>query len=244
VAINKKAVPVNRRDIIALDEVDPAAILTRELVDQNSLVCRGQVDVNRFTPSIPAGAPALTTIGNLYDVVRVAINDIVAPQARAEVLAAARVRMSDRRLQHYSKLVTSYLDALFGLDATLAAALAKPEFGPLIIAGRTPANPRLLFRPIGLIVVTRVIGKLRKSRSLDASMKLARKIPLLMTEPPFVDVIWDRTRGRMQTTNASLAIRLVLHMLGEKQDVDRLRRSYAMLKGVPLSRVRLPNRLV
>jgi DNA sulfur modification protein DndB len=150
--------------------------------------------------------------------------------------------MNDRRLQHYSKLVTAYLDSLFGLDPTLAAALAKPDFGPSIAAGRTAANPRLLYRPIGLLIVTRVIGALRKSRSLDASLKRARKIPLLMTEAPFAGVIWER--NRMQTTNASLAVRLLLYMLGEKQDLDRLRRSLATLRDVPVAGLRLPNRLV
>jgi DNA sulfur modification protein DndB len=242
VAINKKAVAVNRRDIIALDEVDPAAILTRELVDQNKLLCRGQVDVDRFTNSIPAAAPALTTIGNLYDLVRVALNEIVAPEERAELQAATRVRMKDRRLQHYSKLVSAYLNSLFGLDATLAAALAAADFGPSIVAGRTPANPRLLYRPIGLLIVTRVVAALRKTRSLDASLKLARKIPMLMTEAPFAGVIWER--NRMQTTNASLATRLLLHMLGERQDVEKLRQSLATLRDVPVAGLRLPNKLV
>jgi DNA sulfur modification protein DndB len=67
VAINKKAVPEKKRDIIALDEVDLAAIVTRKLVDEMPLFSRGQVDLERFSPSIPAGADALTTIGNFYE---------------------------------------------------------------------------------------------------------------------------------------------------------------------------------
>ena len=66
VAINKRAVPVNKRDIVALDEVDLAAIITRHLVDNHPWFSRGQVDVDRFTSAVPAGSKALTTIAGLY----------------------------------------------------------------------------------------------------------------------------------------------------------------------------------
>jgi DNA sulfur modification protein DndB len=243
VAINKKAVPVQKRDIIALDEVDLAAIITRQLVDEHRWFSRGQVDLDRFTASIPAKEPALTTIGSFYDVVKGSIRGVMAAGDAEELKRGDRIRMSDRRIAHYRKLVVDYFETISKVDPDLRAALSAKIPGPLIIAGRTHANPRLLFRPIGFTIVTNALTRLRKTRTLPATLRLARSVPLLMTSAPFADVIYDTVRGRMITTNATLATRLLVYMLGGPAD-SRLREAYARHKGMPVDKIRLPNQIV
>ena len=70
VDLNKRAVPVARKDIIILDEVDLAAILARRLVDDHPWFSKGQIDVDRFNNTIPQMGRALCSIGTLYDVIR------------------------------------------------------------------------------------------------------------------------------------------------------------------------------
>lgn len=53
ISINKKAVQVNRKDIIILDEVDLAAIVSRRLVDENPMFSRDVIDADRFGNAIP-----------------------------------------------------------------------------------------------------------------------------------------------------------------------------------------------
>jgi DNA sulfur modification protein DndB len=243
VAINKKAVAVQKRDIIALDEVDLAAIITRQLVDEHRWFSRGQVDLERFTASIPAKEPALTTIGSFYDVVKGSIRGVMAADASEELKRGDRIRMSDRRIAHYRNLAVEYFEAIAAIDPDLKAALAAKNPGPLFVAGRTRANPRLLFRPIGFTIVTNALTRLRKTRTQKATLRLARSIPLLMTSAPFADLIYDTVRDRMITTNATLAARLLFYMLGGPAD-GKLREAYARHRGVPLEKVRLPNRLV
>jgi len=242
VAINKKAVPVSKRDIIALDEIDLAAIITRQIVDDVASFNQGQIDLDRFTPSIPAGAPGLTTIGNFYDVIKLALQEVVGIKNRPELVQAARTRLPDQRIAHYAKEVRGYLDSLVGLDPELKKALATKNFGPKIVAGRGPEDPRILFRPIGLSIFTRLMGQLCKSRSQAEAFKMLRRVPLEMSEAPFVDVIWDQKRNRMMTTNAPLCVGLLLYMLGAEPADRRLRERYALLKGVPVDKIRLPNK--
>lgn len=244
VAINKKAVPVQKRDIIILDEVDWGALITRQLVDTHPWFSRGQVDVERFTPSIPPGAPALTTIGNFYDVIRAALRDVMAPSEREELRRADRIRLSGARLNHFRQLVIDYFEALADLDPSLRTALAAQDFGAHVTGARTRENPRLLFRPIGLTLITRVLGQLRKSRTLAQSLRLARSVPVLMSQPPFDSVLWDPVRDRMITRNLSLCVNLTLYMLSAKPADARLRQSYAAWRGLPVAQVRLPARLI
>lgn len=244
VAINKKAVQVRKRDIIALDEVDHAAILTRQLVDDHPWFSRGQVDINRFTESIPANAPALISIATFYDIIRAAICGVMAPDRKDEIASGDKVRLADSRLLHFRSLAEEYFEHIVKLDPELQAALKARDFGPLMSAGRERDNPRLLFRPVGLMLVTRALVHLRKTRSLNASLKLAKEIPLLMTERPFVDVIYDPVRNRMSTTNKNLCLRLLLYMLGAAPGDPKLRAAYAKHLGKPVGSIRLPNRLV
>jgi DNA sulfur modification protein DndB len=243
VAINKRAVPVQKRDIIALDEVDLAAIITRQLVDDHRWFSRGQVDVASFTARIPVGAPALTTIGSFYDVINRSIHEVMAVQDKEQLQEAKRIRLSDSRIAHYRSLALSYFDTIAGLDPDLKAALTARNPGPLFPAGRTAGNPRLLFRPIGFTIVTAALSRLRKKHTLTETLKLAKSIPLLMTSAPFVDIIYDPKRNRMATTNAGLASRLLVYMLGGEADA-KLKDAYAKERGIPANRVRLPNRLV
>ena len=240
VAINKKAVPVAKRDIIALDEVDLAAIISRQLVDEAPLFSRGQIDLERFTPSIPAGADALTTIGNFYDVIKIAIGEIVGSKTSAELVHAARNRLSDNRIAHYAKEVRAYLEALIALDPQLHEAMTSKNFGPKIIAGREWNSSRILFRPVGLTIFTKVIAHLCQDRSLAQAFKIMKRIPLEMEKQPFAEVIWDPLRNRMTTSNAALCVSLLLYMLGEQPADQRLRERYAKFKGVQVARVRLP----
>ena len=244
VAINKKAVPVQKRDIIILDEVDWAAIITRQLVDTHPWFSRGQVDVERFTPSIPATAPAVTTIGNFYDIIRAGLRDVMALQNREELRRGERIRLSDARLDHYRGRIVEYFEALANLDPDLRTALQAEDYGPRVIAARTADNPRLLFRPIGFTLVTRVLAHLRKTRTLAQSLRLARSIPTMMSESPLAELIWDPGRNRMITRNLPLAVNLVLYMLAAKPADARLRQSYADWRGVPVANSRLPARLV
>ncbi|NGP16501.1 DNA sulfur modification protein DndB [Devosia aurantiaca] len=241
VAINKKAVPVARRDIIALDEIDLAAIVTRRLVDTNPLFSKGQVDLDRFTQSIPAGAPALTTIGNLYDITKIALAEIIEDRDAAELANATRIRMSDDRIAHYEAQAAEYIKHLIELDPDLISAITQDDFGPSVIQQRRPDAARVLFRPIGLTIFTKVIAQLRKKHSLAEAMNEMNKVPLVMTEAPFEGVIWDSARERMNTGNASLCIGLLLYMLGEAPAEERLVNRYALVQGIAPEDVVLPS---
>ncbi|TJW91363.1 MAG: DGQHR domain-containing protein [Mesorhizobium sp.] len=242
VAINKKAVPVAKRDIIALDEVDLAAILTRRFVDEQVLFNQGQIDVDRFTPSIPAQAPALTSIGHFYDLIKLVLGDIGARRGDDELKLATRVRLPDRTINRYADEVLDYLERLIALDSELDTAMRSKSFGELIPAGRAAPKNRLMFRPVGLTIMMRLIASMQWEHTLAATFKLVTKVPLELTKAPFKGVIWDDRRNRMITANASLALALLQYMLGERQADAKLRERLAVAQGVPGASVRLPAR--
>jgi DNA sulfur modification protein DndB len=242
ISLNKKAVPVRKRDIIILDEVDLPAIITRSLIDEHPWFSGGQVAVDRFGSSLPATAAEWTTIGNFYDVNSAAIRRVMAPDAKQELATADRILLKQDRILHYRDLVLDYYERLAKIDPELSKVFKSfgPEVAPV---RRRPPEPRLLFRPIGLKIITRVLGELRKTMSIDEAFAQAGRLPMTLSEAPYVDIIWDRAGDRMVMRGETLTTRLMLYMLGVLGADNRLKQSYADWFGKAFDEVELPPRL-
>lgn len=243
ISINKKAVPVNRRDIIVLDEVDLPAIITRQLLDEHPWFSREQIDFERFTNSLALTSPYWTTIGNFYDLNSVIINSVVEGRNEEELEMARRNRLSEDRISFYRDGVIDFYNRLAELDPALRSVFDGTDVADTVRQARRPPEPHLLFRPIGLKIVGRVAAELRSSRrTLAQTFRDIGRLPMRLDRMPFSATIWDGDRGRMVTRGESLATRLTLYMLGLSPGDDRLRQSYADWLDQPVSRTRLPRR--
>ncbi|WP_159252831.1 DGQHR domain-containing protein [Xanthomonas phaseoli] len=242
IALNKRAVPVARRDIIALDEVDLPAIITRQLIDEHPWFSKGQVDTELFGNSIPRTSGAWTTIGKFYDVNSTIVKSIAETRSSEELKLGSKNRLPDERIDAYKSEVVDFYRRLALIDPVLKTVFDGKNVEATSKMARGPADPRLLFRPIGMKIVADTCAALRTTKSIPASFQQLAKIPMTMDARPFNETIWDEERGTMVTKGSSLAIRLTHYMLGIKQPDDKLRQAYAEWRGIDRSNVRLPNR--
>jgi DNA sulfur modification protein DndB len=245
ISLNKKAVPVKRKDIIILDEVDLAAIITRRLVDQDPRFNRNVIDVERFGSAIPSTSSFWTTIGNFYDVNDSIIRHFVEGRNKEELQDATKIRIPEDRIAFYQEGVADFYDRLSKIEPLLAKIFGENENArrDAILNARTAGNPRLLARPLGLKIITKAAAELRKTNSVAHTFRELKRVPLLMTRAPFADIIWDTVRLRMLVAGESLASRLLLYMLGRTAFDERLRDSYAEHLGENPVAVRPPRRL-
>ncbi|MCZ4288417.1 DNA sulfur modification protein DndB [Hoeflea alexandrii] len=245
ISLNKKAVPVNRKDIIILDEVDIAAIITRRLVDSHPHFNGGVIDVTRFGNAIPSSSPFWTTIGTFYDVNDVIIRRFVEGRDEGELEDAGKVRLSEDRLVFYQAGVLDFYDRLARMEPLLSTVFGEDveQKATALRHARTAENPRLLSRPVGLKIFVNAAAELREGRTVAQTFKELRRVPLSLDRPPFNDIIWDADRARMVVSGQSLSSRLLLYMLGLTNFGERLRQSYADHLGVEPETVRPPRRL-
>lgn len=245
ISLNKKVVPVNRKDIIILDEVDLAAIITRRIVDQDERFNRGVIDVERFGNAIPNRSSFWTTIGNFYDANNNIIRHFVEGRDEEELQDAAKIRLPENRISYYQDGVVDFYQRLSAIEPLLATIFGKDADSrtDAIRDARTSRNPRLLARPLGLKIITKIAAEFRKDKSIARTFRELKRIPLVMTREPFADVIWDTNRSRMIVRGESLATRLLLYMLGLTSFDSRLRKSYAEHLGQDPSEIRPPRRL-
>ena len=249
--LNKTAIPVGKGEIIALDENDVMAIVTRHLVENRANFNETRIRFSQ-SESLPQDADELTTIGNLYDILKVIFSKLRSAEVVWDAIAETRnkaaelrfVRPSDEDLAKYISLAEACFRGL---------AQAFPPFGDYFAASdaSAPAIVRrhrhrngghVLFRPIGLRLVAEVVVKIVKSgnMTLNKALTSAKKLPVELSKTPYKGVIW-LPNGRINPGGRAVCRRLLLHMLGhEKKPTDLLARYAKTLGRDPVS-VRLPS---
>lgn len=237
--LNKTAVPVRKRDIIALDEDDVMAITARRLVETNPAFRDPKIAVIS-SQNIPAGDRAcLTTISSLYDTLKL----LFMFEAKQRIDRTLRFnRPSDERLEHYYSVATEYFSAIGKTFKPVGDLFAAKDATVVTQIHRGPHGGHLVFRPVGLDIVTRAAVELAKARGIKLSdaVDLLKNLPTDLAAAPYCNVLWDPNRHTMMPRGKALASNLVKYMAGLAVDEDELKVDYGLAVG---AKVMLPARL-
>jgi DNA sulfur modification protein DndB len=238
--LNRYAKPVSKSDIIALDEDDIVAILTRRLVEQNAffskflLVKKGkgiQVTDKRF----------FTTIEALYDTVDILLRK---ENRKGEWARFKKFRPKDATLDREYKEVDSFWGEMTDSFVALSELAASAPDDEVTARYRSRAGGNLLFRPVGLLFI---VGAIR--RLVDAGYKREQvvtamgELDLNLDARPWERLIWDPVNRRMVVSgdNRDVAERILVYGLtGREELIGRsersLRKEWAGLIGQKSSR--------
>jgi len=232
--LNKRAKPVSKGPIIALDEDDAMAITCRRLVEEHAWF-GGERILYQATNNMPSSnRSAFTTIGALYDT----LTSLFCGAHGANKEKLKYYRPSDDELDQWYGYASEFfqcLHASFGCYRKFCD--AAQDFADITATQRGTHGGSVLFRPIGLIIFVDVISQFRELYEADIATIVAHcaRLGWVLTEPPFVDIIWDSQAGRMATGTKILCRDLVVFMLGEHEHTDSLAKKYAKAKGVSLN---------
>jgi DNA sulfur modification protein DndB len=241
--LNKTAVPVNKRDIIALDEDDVMAITARDLYENDKRFSKPRIAMIA-TNSLPATSPALTTIGNLYDILKA----LFLHQTGSTRDSNLRFnRPSDKRLLEHRNFAERYFAALAQAFPPLASYYAASDPAKVARKHRSSKGGHILFRPIGLDLLTRAIVTFARERkiSIEKAIKVVAKVETDLTKPPYLDVIWNAEKGIVLTRGKTIARRLVFYSLRLPCNEATLLADYRAFVGLPPTdkSLTLPKRL-
>ena len=102
----------------------------------------------------------------------------------------------------------------------------------------------MLFRPIGLNILTEIIAVLVKRHSLPECFQLISKLPTDLTQEPYNGVIWHPTQKKI-LKGKPLARNLLLYMLDHPlKGVEQLHQTYAKALGLAANAVELPKKVL
>lgn len=242
--LNKTAIPVRKRDIIALDEDDVMAITARRLVETNPAFRDPKIAVIASQNIPAANRVCFTTISSLYDVLRhLFLFDLKQSTDRSLRFN----RPPDDRLEHYYQVAVSYFSIVGKTFKPVGDLFATVDPASITELQRGSHGGHLLFRQIGIDIFTRTAVELAMSRGIGLSeaVTLLKKLPTDIADAPYRYVIWNPDRHTIIVTGKTLAHDIVRYMAGLYVNQDELLEKYRGALGTQNeNKYSLPIRLI
>jgi len=211
--LNKTARPVSKGDIIALDEDDVMAICVRKLIEETDYFAGKKIAFVATNNMPSTNLESITTIGNLYDILAILFSESES-NLKKKKADLQRSRPSDSDLNAYFDLARRYVALLSENFAEFRSFLNAASPSTVVSKHRGPHGGKLIFRPIGLDILTRVVAKLTKSMPLEEAVKLTSKLPRDLTSAPFSTLLWNTTTQTIGNANNVTLREVLMHMVG------------------------------
>lgn len=246
--INRNAVKTTAQENIALDEDDGFAILTRKLLDEHSFIGQDGVvqvfsrrgeegEVKLATRQVPVSGSSWTTIGVLYDLLKILGYDL--DGAMHKLTQRATDEILDESYGVLSARVEQLLKACGDLEKAYGSAVNGKEL-------RAPkgreSDGHPFMRPVVQVAVAKAVRQVAEQQLLtwDEILDRLKALSWRIADAPFA-AVWQLTpqskaQGRMATGKDStdlLFALLVAHLAPtSKAQVDRALKQYRTVKGV------------
>jgi len=240
--LNRYAKPVSKMEIIALDEDDVLAIVTRRLLEHYPLF-RNWTAITKGK-NIPIGdRKKLTTIVALYD----ALDSYFATEPRAWK-EFRKLRPSDTGIDSYYERAKELWDAMLDRFPPLQRLVDSKPDDEVAAEYRNENGGHLLFRPVGLVLVVAVIRAfMDEGHKLKRIVRALSEAPMTLAEVPWSGLLWDPANRRMTISGERQRVALRVLFCGLGGDLKRfkttpgdLRAELAGLLVKDISDVRLP----
>lgn len=245
--LNKNAVRVSKGETVALDEDDTMAITARRLVTENSMLMGNRI-LNNATDNVPnSNQTCLTTIGNLYDLLEILFTKVYITSKKKALKyrkdELTKVRQPDHILDEHYKNACDYFKRLTDSFLPLQEFVNTSDNSTVVKRYRHPEGGSVLFRPIGLKILTEIIAGLVEKYPLSKCFKMISKLPTDLTQTPYNGVIWHPTQKKIIIKGKTLVKNLLLYMLDHPpKDVDKLHEDYAKALGIEMEKIELPKK--
>ena len=247
--LNKTAKPVNKGEIIALDEDDAMAIIARQLVE-NYPGLSGKRIAFVATNNMPANNKhSLTTIGNLYDILKILFTKLDTPHKKGLKKLQFRRPRPDQ-LNEYYEFSIQYFDEMCEAFSEVKEYFYSKEedLESLVPQYRGDNGGSVLYRPIGWSLFAEVLRVLSVQNDWkEAISQKLSKLPTDLSSPPYKWLMWNPNTKTISNSNKTLLRDVLLYMLNEDlkgTKIEDLKEKYLRVIGDQQSIKNLPEKVI
>ncbi len=232
--LNRYAKPVSMRDIIALDEDDMIAIVSRELIEEHPLFKTGRI-LDTKTKAIPdTNKMALTTIITFYECNRELLVYFLKHKygkKKPSVKNYVRIRPNENEINEFKKLCFLFWNSLISKIQSIKDIMENSE--KTVDEYRGSHGGNILFRPVALVPFVKAILKICELKELDFETVVATISPNIfdVAHPAWRWIIWNPDKKSMIMGSKEIIENLIIYytdksLLSDKEIrnlVDELR---------------------
>lgn len=235
--LNRYAKPVTMDDIIALDEDDTVAIVTRNLLEEFDLFQNERVIYSKQKAIPSTNYKAFTSIITLYQCNIELFKFFYEKKTdkkptKKNIEEYLKFRKSDNEINEFYEFSVNFWNDVKNNIGALKAFM-KTDINPAK-EFRNSKGGNIIFRPIGLLPFVKSVLKIKSRKGkthFKTIIKKINSINLDITKKPWNYVVWNPISERMIMNNMSLTEIIFVYkyqtdLLTEKE-LEKLKSSYA-----------------
>lgn len=242
--LNRYAKPVSARDIIALDEDDAAAIITRNLVENFDLFTGSRI-VYVAGKAIPeTNKSAFTSIITLYQCnLELLRYFLLMKNMKKNVKEYIRFRPSDSDISEFEVFSFSFWESFKTKLDVVSRYIKSENVNPASDYRNKESGGNLLFRPIGLLPFIYTVLELckRKKTEFNNILGVINNVNLDLNKAPWKQVLWNDYDKTMLRADNPLVMLLLMYMVDKSiltdKEIVKLKKGYAAKQGFPIETI-------
>ena len=238
--LNRYAKPVTWDDIIALDEDDSSAIITRELLERHELFSNKRI-IKAKQKAIPDyDKKAFTSIITLYQCNRELLKSFLREKKQKDkgfkvksFKNFLKYRPKQETLLEFEVYTFKFWDDLITNLDFIKEYLNLPEKEPAKKFRNRETGGNILFRPVGLLPFIQAILLIQKRKKLSFQkiFSKANFINFDLSSIPWKYVLWNPKESKMIMGSNELAKLLIIFLFDKKilinNEMNKLKVGYA-----------------
>ncbi len=233
--LNRYAKPVTTDDIIALDEDDSAAIVTRELLEGYDLFSENRIVYAKQKAIPQSNKTAITSIITLYQAnvelfKSYYVEKFGKSPTKNVLLEQLKFRPSEEDLAILKQYCINFWDAFKSLNIVKGFLAPHPQFESF---RNSTDGGNLIFRPIGFLPLVKAAVRVKRQTGNRYERIFAEytKMDFNLKSRPWVYVLWNPLEKKMIMNTTTLAELLLLYLydkqLLDSKELKKLKNGYA-----------------
>lgn len=194
--LNKRAVPVSKDAIIALDEDDVIACATRYLVEEVSVLSEDRVKFTGTNNVLYTDLKQITTIGNLYDICKILFTEGLGKKKK-DLINFRGTEEDKLELFCYAK---DFFENCFKHFLSLKQFNIAEDRAIITKKYRNKKDGgNLLFRPVGWLLLAKAVCKVHKLKNIKSAdvIKKMSNADLSLDGKLLLNKVWDSDSKNM-----------------------------------------------
>lgn len=239
--LNRYAKPVSTGDIIALDEDDTVAIVTRNMLESFPLFMNENISDEKKTKAIvEKDTKSFTSLIKLYETNRIVYkyytsfrDNTKRIHSSTEIDKFLKFRPKQEDIDDFEKYLTEFWELFINSFEGMKEYVASTEKDAAAKYRNRENGGLLYFRPVALPqLVTAILETCFRSKvTLSDSMSAYSQLEMCISKAPWVKVLWDAESRTMMMKNKTLVRPLLMFMYDRSvlnaKELESLRIRYA-----------------
>lgn len=231
--LNRYAKPVQMNDIIALDEDDIAAIVTRYLVENLELFSGNRIIFTKQKQISDKNKVAFTSVITLYQCNYEFLKYFLSIRGKKQIQKYIKTRPSDADIEAFRNLCVDFWNDFSSSIDTIKEYLQLTD-EQAARKWRNSEGGSLLFRPIGLLPFIMAAIEIKKRKSNTSFKEIftdLNKVNTILNQKPWKQVLWSEYEKKMLGSDNQLVKNILMYLvdkdiLNEKESA-KMKRAYA-----------------